>query len=151
MRMEQMTADTVLLKLQNVTKTRNGWKVLNHVTAEVRENRIIGVIGDNGIGKSTLLKLMAGLLKPDEGRIIHGEAALSYILSGSHFYDWMNADDCVRFYEDFYSDFDREHALMLLEQSRIDRRTRLCRLSRGKQERLCIQPPLSFRRTLRRN
>lgn len=56
MRMEQMTADTVLLKLQNVTKTRNGWKVLNHVTAEVRENRIIGVIGDNGIGKSTLLK-----------------------------------------------------------------------------------------------
>ena len=54
MRMEQMTADTVLLKLQNVTKTRNGWKVLNHVTAEVRENRIIGVIGDNGIGKSTL-------------------------------------------------------------------------------------------------
>ena len=138
MRMEQMTADTVLLKLQNVTKTRNGWKVLNHVTAEVRENRIIGVIGDNGIGKSTLLKLMAGLLKPDEGRIIHGEAAISYILSGSHFYDWMNADDCVRFYEDFYSDFDREHALMLLEQSRIDRRTGLCRLSRGKQERLCM-------------
>ena len=50
MRMEQMTADTVLLKLQNVTKTRNDWKVLNHVTAEVRENRIIGVIGNNGIG-----------------------------------------------------------------------------------------------------
>ena len=72
MRMEQMTADTVLLKLQNVTKTRNDWKVLNHVTAEVRENRIIGVIGNNGIGKSTLLKLMAGLLKPDEDRIIRG-------------------------------------------------------------------------------
>ena len=67
MRMEQMTADTVLLKLQNVTKTRNDWKVLNHVTAEVRENRIIGVIGDNGIGKSTLLKLMAGQ-RPDYPR-----------------------------------------------------------------------------------
>lgn len=138
MKTETMTpTDTVLLKLQDVTKTRNGWKVLNQVSATVRENRIIGVIGDNGIGKSTLLKLMAGLLKPDDGQVIRQEPA-SYILSGSHFYEWMTARDCVRFYGDFYTDFDGEHALMLLEQSKIDRKIRLCRLSRGNQERLCM-------------
>lgn len=138
-RTEDITAaSTCLLRLQNVIKKRNGWRVLDHASVTVRENRIIGVVGDNGIGKSTLLKLMAGLLRPDGGQIIREEATPSYILSGSHFYEWMTADDCAGFYRDFYPDFDRERALMLLEQSKIDRRTRLCRLSRGNQERLCM-------------
>ena len=74
---------------------------MDHASVTVRENRIIGVVGDNGIGKSTLLKLMAGLLRPDGGQIIREEAPPSYILSGSHFYEWMTADDCAGFYRDF--------------------------------------------------
>ena len=68
-RTEDITAaSTCLLRLQDVIKKRNGWRVLDHASVTVRENRIIGVVGDNGIGKSTLLKLMAGLLRPDGGQ-----------------------------------------------------------------------------------
>lgn len=49
------------------------------------ENRIIGVVGDNGIGKSTLLKLMAGLLRPDGGQIIREEAPLPTFFQGVTF------------------------------------------------------------------
>ena len=71
-RTEDITAaSTGMLRLQDVIKKRNGWRVLDHASVTVRENRIIGVVGDNGIGKSTLLKLMAGLLRPDSGQIIH--------------------------------------------------------------------------------
>lgn len=130
--------DHILLELRDVSKARNGWPVLSHASVTVRENRIIGVVGDNGVGKSTLLKLMAGLLRPGAGRIVQREASPSYILTESHFYGWMTTDDCIRFYHDFYPDFDEKRAVHLTEQSGIGRRERISHLSRGKQERLCM-------------
>ena len=85
-RTEDITAaSTCLLRLQDVIKKRNGWRVLDHASVTVRENRIIGVVGDNGIGKSTLLKLMAGLLRPDSGQIIREEAPLPTFFQGVTF------------------------------------------------------------------
>jgi len=61
----------VLLKIENATVKLDGVKVLDDVNLEIRENDFIGVIGPNGGGKTTLVKLILGLLKPDKGKVIY--------------------------------------------------------------------------------
>ncbi len=61
----------VLLKIENVTVTLDGINVLEDVNLEIRKNDFIGVIGPNGGGKTTLVKLILGLLKPDKGKVIY--------------------------------------------------------------------------------
>ncbi len=128
----------ILLQLQNVSKFRSGQKILSDATLTIRRNRIIGVIGENGIGKTTLLKLMAGLLKPDQGSIVKTVDSPSYLISADHFYEWMTVADSIQFYDSFFTDFDRERALLLTAQSDLESRKRIRRLSAGQQEKLCM-------------
>lgn len=135
----------VLLRMDHVGKYHAGRVILRDVSLEIRRNRIIGVIGDNGMGKTTLLKMMAGLLYPDSGEVVRNCDPYTYIPSGEHFYSWMRVADGVSFYQDYYGDFDREKANRLLAQSGLEPENRIHRLSRGQQERLCLILGLSRR------
>lgn len=59
-----------LLELQNVSKSLDGKKVLDHISVQVLPNRVVGLAGSNGCGKSTLLKLMAGIWRADGGQVV---------------------------------------------------------------------------------
>ena len=135
---ETYCPDDILLQLEDVSKYRSGRAILSHATLTIRKNRIIGVLGENGIGKTTLLKVMAGLLKPDQGSITKMSGSPSFLVSASHFYEWMTVADSIQFFSNFFDDFDRERASLLTEQSEISGRTRISHLSGGQQERLCI-------------
>ena len=91
--------------------------VFQHLSAAFPKGRIIGLLGENGVGKTTLLKLMAGLLKPDEGKVIIEEQAfasqgkacvsrVSWLLSPQDFYPFFKVSDALQYYKDFYQDFD---------------------------------------------
>ncbi|MCW8882371.1 MAG: ABC transporter ATP-binding protein [Sedimenticola sp.] len=60
---------SVVVSLEDVTFSYSGPKVLDKVSLEVRENEFLGLVGPNAGGKSTLLKIMLGLLKPLAGRV----------------------------------------------------------------------------------
>ena len=63
-----------MIKLENVNyQYKNGEKVLENISFEVQEGEIISIIGKNGNGKSTLLNLIAGIMKPTDGRILIDE------------------------------------------------------------------------------
>ncbi len=62
-----------MLTVENVTKTYGEKKLFNGVSFTIAEKDRIGLIGINGTGKSSLLKITAGLDVPDEGRILHGK------------------------------------------------------------------------------
>ena len=65
-------SDKSLITLKNVYLTREGEKVFNNISLEISESRV-GVIGNNGSGKSSLARLMNGLIQADSGEIIvHG-------------------------------------------------------------------------------
>lgn len=72
-----MNAHTPIVEVKNVDFAYNGGPVLQGVNLDVRQGDFIAMIGPNGGGKTTLLKLILGLLKPDKGTIrINGGAAL---------------------------------------------------------------------------
>ena len=62
-------SDKILLSAENISKSFNHIKALQKVTIKAFEGKITAVIGDNGSGKSTFIKILSGSLEPDEGII----------------------------------------------------------------------------------
>ncbi len=127
-----------LLTMRQANKWLDGRKIINMADLTIKKGRIIGVVGDNGYGKTVLLKMMAGLMEQDSGEIVRYTKEISLVLSGRSFYPWMRVMDALKYYRDFYDDFDINRAQQLIGESALepDRKIRL--LSTGQQERLCL-------------
>jgi len=74
----ELTSDTKrmgskVLRLHNVSKSFGDERILNNFTYDFRKNEKVGIVGRNGVGKSTLLNLIIGNIKPDSGKIVIGE------------------------------------------------------------------------------
>ena len=62
--------------LNNVSLTRDDHSILAGVSLTFHSKKLIGIIGANGVGKSSLLMLLAGLLEPTHGEVMYGEKPL---------------------------------------------------------------------------
>jgi len=76
-----------LISIENIKKSYSEKPLLNNINLGINEGDKIGVIGINGTGKSTLLKIIAGVEEPDEGRIIKGNSIRIEYLSQSPDFD----------------------------------------------------------------
>ena len=65
------------LYLDDITKTFGATRAVDELTVEVQEGESVVLLGPSGCGKTTLLKLIAGFLKPDNGRVLVGDQVLS--------------------------------------------------------------------------
>jgi len=61
--------DDVLLKTVGISKEFSGVRVLNRISVEIRKGSILGIIGENGAGKSTFIKILSGTYAPTEGQL----------------------------------------------------------------------------------
>lgn len=137
------TKGEILLELQGVTKLLDGRSVLRPASLQIKSGRLIGMAGDNGAGKTVLLKIMAGLMERDSGTAVWGTGQICYMLTAENFYPWMKVRDAVTFFHDFFSDFDGFRARRLLADAQIEEDRRLRHLSRGEAERVCLILALS--------
>ena len=133
-----------LLNCQNLTK-RYGYKTaLDNIDLSLERGRIIGLLGPNGSGKTTIIKLINGLLAPSSGSIaINGFAPgpetkkiVSYLPERTYFNSWMKVTDILNFFCDFYEDFDRNRAADMLRRLGIDENERLGAMSKGTKEKV---------------
>ncbi|MBE5957061.1 MAG: ABC transporter ATP-binding protein [Lachnospiraceae bacterium] len=136
---------TALLECNNLTKRYTSSKTaLNHINISLPAGRIIGLLGPNGSGKTTFLKLAAGLLSPTEGEIlIHGQkpgpatkAMVSYLPDRTYFDSFRKVKHLLDFFETFYADFNKEKALHLLNDLSIRPDDRLKSMSKGTKEKM---------------
>lgn len=106
-----------MVSVQNLTK-RFGDFYLN-VTFDIPEGRITGLVGKNGVGKSTVIKSILGLMPPDSGSVtVFGKDAsklspgdkqqIGAALSDSGFSGYLTVKDCGKILEKMYDDFDRQ-------------------------------------------
>lgn len=116
--------------------------VLKDFNIAVPSGRILGLLGPNGCGKSTFLKLVAGILTPDSGSIeICGEprteasnANISYLPERTYFNGSMRVHQLIEYFSDFYADFDAAVATKMLGDLGIPLDRKLAALSKGMKE-----------------
>lgn len=148
---------TPLLICQDLCKSyKKGTPVLDHLNLEIPSGKIIGLLGPNGCGKSTLLKLVSGLLVPTEGEIyICGQPRseetnqlISYLPERTYFSSRMKVSDLIRFFTDFYPDFDPNLATNMLADLGIRTGDSLKTLSKGTKEKVQLVLVMSRRAKL---
>lgn len=134
-----------ILECKNLTKSyRKGIPVLQNLNLEIPAGKIIGLLGPNGCGKSTLIKLISGLLQADSGEIIvdgnpvgeRSKAIISYLPERTYFNSWMKVEELIMYFEEFYADFDTSRAFKLLYDLGIDPKAKLKTLSKGTKEKV---------------
>ena len=132
------------LVCEGLSKSYGSKLALNRIDLRLEEGRIVGLLGPNGSGKTTLIKLASRLLVPSEGRItICGEepseitkALISYLPDRNFLPDWMNSEELLQMYGDFFGDFDEVKALEMLNNLNIDMKMPIKKMSKGTRDKV---------------
>ncbi|MGL6299435.1 ABC transporter ATP-binding protein [Streptococcus iniae] len=135
-----------LLQLHHVSKSYGGKKVIDDLTFTIPSGKIIGLLGPNGCGKTTLIKMINGLLQPNKGDIvidgfrpsIETKRIVSYLPDTSYLREEMKISDIINYFDDFYVDFNKNKAHSLFRDLNLDLDERLKNLSKGNKEKVQI-------------
>ncbi|MBE6532349.1 MAG: ABC transporter ATP-binding protein [Ruminococcaceae bacterium] len=135
---------------------KKGKYVLDDFNLNIEGGKIVGLLGPNGCGKSTLMKLISGLLVPDGGEILvagepvgdKSKALVSFLPERTYFNSQQKISELLDFFADFYEDFDLERANNLLKILDIDKTARLKTLSKGTKEKVQLILVMSRRARL---
>ena len=133
-----------ILECRDLTKKFGPVTALDGMSVEIRPGRIVGLLGPNGSGKTTFIKLAAGLLVPNSGEIlIDGEEPgeetneiVSYLPERPSLPQWMTVKGLQDFYEDFFEDFRRDVSGEMLDKLEISPKKRYRQLSKGTREKV---------------
>ena len=145
-----------VLHAEGLTMRYQNTLALDNLDLRLPKGRIIGLLGPNGSGKTTFIKLTAGLLTPASGSLtIDGEsvgsatkALVSYLPDRPYFSKQMRVREQLDFFQDFYADFDRSRAEYMLQGLGIDLNARFRALSKGNQEKVQLVLVMSRRAKL---
>lgn len=140
-----------MVELINVTKSFGSKKVLRNIDLKLEKGKVYGLFGPNGVGKTTLLKIMAGYNKKTSGEyLIDGQGfnyefkdSITFISDKEIFYGWMKVKDAVKYYADFFHDFDIEKCMKLLEIMKLEENEKINVLSKGMKSRLKVALAIS--------
>ncbi|MBR4123427.1 MAG: ABC transporter ATP-binding protein [Clostridia bacterium] len=133
-----------LLKCVNINKSFGNKKILEDINLTVPRGKIIGLLGQNGTGKSTLIKIINDLLTATGGEVlVNGEKIgveskkiISYLPERTYLDKSMTVDKVIEFFTDFYDNFDADKARRLLADLKLDTSLKLSKMSKGMQEKV---------------
>ena len=133
-----------LLECRNLCKEFDGKKILKDINLKIPEGKIIGLLGKNGTGKTTLIKLINDLLTPTSGEVlingknpgVDSKQIISYLPERTYLDKDMTVKDSLNYFNEFYNNFDMEKAIKLLKDLNLDINTKIAKMSKGMQEKL---------------
>jgi ABC-2 type transport system ATP-binding protein len=137
------------IRTWRLTKHYGGRRVVDSLDLRVPRGTVYGLLGRNGAGKSTTLKMLAGMVRPDSGRAeLLGEdvdqlspqsrARIAYLAEGHPLYTWMTVASAVDFTLSFYPAADRGLALGVLDHFGLSPRARIGKLSKGQRAQVSL-------------
>ena len=133
-----------ILECKGLSKSYGRFQALDHVDLTLEPGKIIGLLGPNGSGKTTFIKLINQLLVPDEGKLlidgnapgIKKKSIISYLPEKTYLDENQKIAETLDFFADFYDDFDRSRAVQMLEKLNISPEARIKTLSKGTKEKV---------------
>ncbi len=140
-----------MLESKEITMKFGQVTALDHVSLQLEPGHIYALLGPNGSGKTTWMKLATGLLKPTGGGMFwNGEPVgvdsrreIAYMSTEPYFYTWMSVRDVGKYYQDFFADYDPARFSELLARMELDPALKVKALSSGMMAKLKVAVTLA--------
>ncbi|MDR1733975.1 MAG: ABC transporter ATP-binding protein [Oscillospiraceae bacterium] len=135
-----------LVEIKNLTKSYGSNVVLKNITFQLPRGTIVGLMGPNGSGKTSLMKILTGMINDYSGQVIidgesigaHTKAITAWLPDKTYLPQWMSAKQAINYMADFYTNFDKPKALDMLEKFKLKPDMRVKSMSKGMQEKLLL-------------
>ena len=137
-----------MIEIRNVTKAFDSIKAVDKVSVSIKENTVFGLIGTNGAGKSTVLRMVAGVLEPDEGEIaidgipvydnMEAKSKIYFIADEPYFFTNSNAMDMQKYLSTVYPEFATEDFYNYLVNFGLDKKRKINTFSKGMKRQLAL-------------
>ena len=144
-----------MIKTQNLTKCFDGEKALDSISCCIPEGCIYGLVGSNGAGKSTFLRLLTGVYEPDAGEItIEGEkvmenpavkSQIAFVPDELFFLNGASMDRMAELYRAAYPEFDENRYRNLTEKLGLNTKKSLNTFSKGMKRQAAVILAISCR------
>ncbi len=140
-----------MLESKELTKTFGAKTAVDHVSLLLEKGHVYAMLGPNGSGKTTWMKMAAGLIKPSGGLVlfdgdpvsVDSRRHVAYMSTEPYFYVWMTVADVGRYYADFFEDFSQEQYASLLKKMDLTPDLKTKALSSGMMAKLKIAVTLA--------
>lgn len=145
-----------LLKVRDLQKSYGDHQVLNGLSFDVPSGKIVGLLGPNGCGKTSMIKSIVGLINDYEGKILvdghtpgkESKEIIAYLPEKNYLASWMTPKNAINYMTDFYKSFDKEKALEMAAIFELDMTQKIKTMSKGQQEKLQLLLVMSRRAEL---
>lgn len=137
-----------MIEAVNVTKRFEDIVAVDHINATIRDGSVFGLIGTNGAGKSTFLRMASGVLKPDEGNIsidgeevfenIRAKARFFYISDEQHFFSNATPAEMMDYYSIVYEKFDKDRFHKLMKNFELNEKRKISTFSKGMKKQVSV-------------
>lgn len=137
-----------MIEVKNLSKSFDSIKAIDHINAKIEDGHVFGLIGTNGAGKSTFMRMLSGVLKPEEGEIlVDGEPVydnpavkekIFYISDDQYYFRSGTPVDMLKLYQTCYPAFDGAKWKSLMEKFGLDEKRKVNTFSKGMKKQLSV-------------
>jgi len=144
---DETTPDAIVV--EHLSKSYGSKWAVRDLNLKVPAGCVYGFLGRNGAGKSTTIKMLTGMARPDAGRVMllghdvatlapETRARIAYMAEGHPLYSWMTIGQIVQFTRPFYENWDQTLVDQVLDHFELSRKQKCGRLSRGQQAQVSL-------------
>ena len=137
-----------MIEAVNVSKQFDTIKAVDRVTATIVEGNVFGLVGTNGAGKSTFIRMLSGILKPDSGTIkidnldvyenVKAKELFYYISDDQYYFSNSTPEDLKSYYKVMYKQFDTSRFDKLMKQFELDPKRKINTFSKGMKKQVSV-------------
>ena len=137
-----------MIELLELYKSFDDIKAVNHVSLSIRDGEVFGLVGTNGAGKSTILRIIAGVIKPDKGivcidnRPVYDNPEVKkdifFISDDQYFLPNSTPEEMADYYEEIYDKFDKLRFFKLCSGFGLDIKRKISTFSKGMKKQVSI-------------
>lgn len=137
-----------MIELHGVSKRFGQIEAVSRMSGEIREGSVFGLVGTNGAGKSTCLRMMAGVLRPDEGSVLvdgqeiyeneEMKSRVFFISDDQYYLTNSTPKEMMEYYRIFYTCFNEERFSELMEKFGLEKERKISTFSKGMKKQLSV-------------